>query len=61
MPLNKPNQEPHRTPRAAAFKLQHADTLALMMLISRSLCGRGSDCDTADEVKVGVITRVQVE
>ena len=57
MPLTKPNQELNRD-RKAAFKLQHADTLALMMLISRLYAGDRIGT-LADEVKAGRVFRNQ--
>jgi len=59
MPLTKPNQELNRD-RKAAFKLQHADTLALMMLISRLYAGDRIGV-LADAGNVGVITRARSE
>ncbi len=52
MPLTKPNQELRRD-RKAAFKLRHADTLALMMLISGPYAGDRIGT-LADDVKEGL-------
>ena len=60
MPLNNPNQELKRDLKDAAAALEHADTLALMMLISRLYAGDRIGA-LADEVMAGQITRAKPE
>jgi len=58
MPLNNPNQDLKRDLKDAAAALEHADTLALMMLISRLYAGDRIGT-LADEVKAGRVFRNQ--
>ncbi|SEC01030.1 hypothetical protein SAMN05216205_1225 [Pseudomonas mohnii] len=56
MPLNNPKQELKRDLKDAAAALEHADTLALMMLISGLYAGDRLSA-LADEVMAGRIVR----
>ena len=58
MPLTKPNQELRRGLKAA-FKLRHADTLALMMLISGLYAGEDRLAEHASEVRAGLMKRTK--
>jgi len=60
MALTKPNQELRHDLKAAEFELRHADSLALMMLISGLYAGDRIEA-LADEVRDGQITRAKPE